>query len=138
MSLEINTLLILFADRVLIHSPDEIVEYVKSHKLIQLKFSLRNRIFYYKLVSDLICYLAFERIKKLEKNELEKQLELYKNQNTIVYDDMYKKYLIKSLIGGLPITYRVLRNSNDYDGRFGECATKFFCCVSHPPIQIWY
>jgi hypothetical protein len=124
--------------RVLIQTNENNIQPVKSHKLTQLNFSSKNRIFYHLFVSEIICFLSFEEIKNLEKTELEIQLERYKNQNTIIYGDLYEKYMVSRLMAGTPITFRILRDFVDYGDRFRECPVKFFCCVNHPPIQMWY
>jgi hypothetical protein len=125
-------------DYALIPNTHKNIDSVKSHKLIQLDFDLKNRVFFHGFVSRLVFRFVFEKLAQLEKSSLQKKLDEYKNVNSDIYSDILKENQLSDLIKGSNFHYRALGTVTDFTNSFKKSKIKNFKCVNHPPIQIWF
>jgi hypothetical protein len=125
-------------NHILMYTTIKDVNLVKLHKLIQLNFDVDNRFFYNIFISNLICCLVVEELRKLEKRKMWEELNRYKNRNVSIYVELFEKYGISLLLVENDVVFRSLGSQEDCKRKFPKSKRKFFSYVIHPPIQIWY
>jgi hypothetical protein len=115
------------------------VDSVKSHKLAQLNFSSRRRVFYHQCVSKLVFFSAVRKLKEVKRLQMREQLCQLKDLSSSLYGQMLEIDIIQQLREGARFTYRRLgQKDQGFKGLFRPSNVNFFSCVSYPPIQIWY
>jgi hypothetical protein len=122
-----------------IYDPSKSIDSVESLRLIHLNFNVNNHLFYHVFVSNMVCCLVFEELRKLEKRKMWDELNCYKNQHVTIYADLFKQYVFSQLLVKNHVVLTSMgNNDDDYEYEFTKSKRKFFNCVIHTPIQIWY
>jgi hypothetical protein len=85
-------------DHILIYNPSGSIDSLASFRLIHLNFNVNNHFFYHVFVSNMVCCLVFEELRKFEKRKMLDELNLYKNTNVTIYADLFKQYVFSQLL----------------------------------------